>query len=167
MTTTLCDTTSIDVASLADYNNGNLHGRWIDADQDPEDISAEIAEMLKTSKMPLAEEWAIHDHEGFGGFQLSEFESMETVSSLAKGIAEHGIAFAKWAQYIGTTEMFEFEDHYLGSWGSISEYAEEMVPEGSIPEWISPYVDYAAYAEGLCSDLFVVEEFECVHLFQP
>lgn len=35
------------VACLAAYNNGILHGRWIDADQDADEIRAGIAEMLK------------------------------------------------------------------------------------------------------------------------
>lgn len=40
------------VASLSDYNNGVLHGAWIDAEQDAEDIAAEVAEMLRGSKYP-------------------------------------------------------------------------------------------------------------------
>ncbi len=48
------------VACLAAYNNGHLHGRWIDAAQDAEDIQSEISEMLSASPIPNAEEWAIH-----------------------------------------------------------------------------------------------------------
>jgi hypothetical protein len=32
------DVPRIYVASLSDYNNGVLHGRWIDASSDPEDM---------------------------------------------------------------------------------------------------------------------------------
>ena len=63
-------TPRIYVASLADYNNGNLHGRWIDADQDPEEIRAEVAAMLAGSREAVAEDWAIHDYEGFGPFTV-------------------------------------------------------------------------------------------------
>lgn len=42
------------VACLSAYNNGFLHGEWIDCDQDAEVIWAEIKEMLKASPMPDA-----------------------------------------------------------------------------------------------------------------
>ena len=41
----LSGTPRIYVASLSDYNAGHLHGRWIDADQDPDAIREEIAAM--------------------------------------------------------------------------------------------------------------------------
>ena len=40
-----------------------------------------------------AEEWAIHDHEGFGSLQIGEYTGIERISRLAKGIEEHGTAF--------------------------------------------------------------------------
>ncbi|ABD10193.1 hypothetical protein ThrDRAFT_00307 [Frankia casuarinae] len=57
------------VASLADYTNGELHGRWIAADHDVEDLEGAVARILATSPArrhgEAAEEWAIHDYEGF------------------------------------------------------------------------------------------------------
>ena len=46
------------IASLSDYNNGTLHGVWIFADQEADDIQEEISEMLAASADPGAEEWA-------------------------------------------------------------------------------------------------------------
>lgn len=43
------------VACLSSHNNGTLHGVWIDAEQDADDIRAEIAEMLRESKYPNVE----------------------------------------------------------------------------------------------------------------
>lgn len=40
------------VACLASYNAGTLHGRWIDADQDADDIASEVAAMLRESPYP-------------------------------------------------------------------------------------------------------------------
>ena len=40
------------VACLAAYNNGILHGCWIDAEQEPDEIRSGINEMLKAS--PIA-----------------------------------------------------------------------------------------------------------------
>src|SRR5258705_6462661 len=87
---------AIYVASLADYNNGVLHGAWIDAARDPEDIQADIDAILASSREPNAEEWAIHDYEQFGRARIFEHDSIEQVSGIAKGIQEHGYAFSAW-----------------------------------------------------------------------
>ena len=54
------------VACLAAYNNGCLHGRWIDATT-PDEIRREVSAMLRASPESDPEESAIHDYEGFGG----------------------------------------------------------------------------------------------------
>ena len=64
-------TPKIYAASLSDYNAGVLHGAWIRADQDEDKIEEAITAMLERSSQPGAEEWAIHDYEGFGSIQLS------------------------------------------------------------------------------------------------
>jgi antirestriction protein len=56
------------VACLSAYNNGYLHGWWIDADQEPDALLSDIEEMLADSPMDDAEEWAIHDYENFVRF---------------------------------------------------------------------------------------------------
>ena len=66
------------VACLASYNNGFLHGAWIYAAQDYENIIDEIGDMLKKSPVialygEIAEEWAIHDYEGFGDLHINEY----------------------------------------------------------------------------------------------
>lgn len=45
-------TPRIYVASLSDYNNGNLHGVWIDDLSDAETIQDEVNAMLRASKYP-------------------------------------------------------------------------------------------------------------------
>lgn len=40
------------VACLASYNNGVLHGKWIDADQCADAIAEEVQEMLRESRFP-------------------------------------------------------------------------------------------------------------------
>ncbi|NII10295.1 antirestriction protein ArdA [Oleiagrimonas sp. C23AA] len=52
------------VACLAAYNNGYLHGTWIDAHQDAGGIRDEIAAMLARSPIKDAKEYAIRDYEG-------------------------------------------------------------------------------------------------------
>ncbi|MFD8088998.1 antirestriction protein ArdA [Streptomyces malaysiensis] len=80
---------SIYVASLTDYNDGELHGTWVDADQDADSIMEDVQAMLATSPTArrygtVAEEWAIHDYEDFGGVEVSEWATFEWVAELAE-----------------------------------------------------------------------------------
>ncbi len=155
---TLTDTPKIYVACLASYNAGKLYGKWIDADQTAEEIQAEIREMLKGSPEPFAEEWAIHDYEGFEGIRLDEYESIGKIAELARLIQEHGEAFAAYAGYVGldyaTAEGFE--EAYSGEWGSEEEFAEDLMRECyEIPEHLEFYIDYEKFAR----DLFINDYF--------
>ena len=47
------DSPKIYVACLAAYNAGQLHGEWILADQEPQEIQAAIRSMLEKSPEPL------------------------------------------------------------------------------------------------------------------
>jgi antirestriction protein len=150
------------VASLSDYNAGRFHGEWVDATIDSEELAGLVQAMLKTSPEPGAEEWAIHDYEGFGPLRLEEYESLETVSAVALGIAEHGPAFAHWAALIGTNDqdaLARFEDSYLGHWDSLTAYAEELLDdigvyrqiEEALPDHLQPYV--TVDVEGMARDM--------------
>lgn len=157
------------VASLADYNAGRLVGRWIDADQEPEAIWEDITGMLAQSPEPIAEEWAIHDHEGFGPLRLSEWESIDTISRLGRGITENGPAYAHWAACIGTSDeegLGQFENHYLGHWPTLTDYTEQLADDlgleqalDQLDESIRRYVriDYDAIAADLTVDCYLSE----------
>lgn len=151
----LADAPRIYVVSLADYVNGNLHGRWIDAAQDVDDIWVEVKDMLAESRLPDAEEYAIHDYDGFHGLRLGEYESLQTVSAIAKGVAEHGEAFACWVDCIGTDGPTErpdlFTDCYQGHYESLEEYGSQMWDDfgytkalEALPEALRSYVSVDA-----------------------
>jgi antirestriction protein len=57
---------------------------------EPEELQAAAAFMIRTSGTPETEEWGIFDHENFGGYEVSEWSSFDTVSLVAQGIAERG-----------------------------------------------------------------------------
>jgi antirestriction protein len=149
------------VASLSDYNAGILHGAWLNAAQETSVLNAGIAEMLNRSPSGGAEEWAIHDFEGFGTYRLSEYESIDKVGRLARGIVRHGEAFSAWAGYLGTNDwdtLDQFEDFYLGRWDSVSDYAEAFIDELDLREELEkvapnlgPYIsiDYEALGRDL------------------
>ena len=75
-------------ACLSAYNNGHLHGSWIRAAQDPDLIYDEIHQMLATSPSPQAEEWAIHDYEGFAPHEIDETDDIATLARIAMKIIE-------------------------------------------------------------------------------
>lgn len=152
-------TPQVYVACLAAYNNGVLHGRWIDANQSASDIHAEIAAMLKESPERLAEEWAVHDYEGFGEIHLSEWPDIERVSELARLINDHGDALTVWyeaqdAQNFAVTDLAEkFQEQWSGEHDSERAFAEDFLEStgqlDSIPEWARNYFDFESYARDL------------------
>lgn len=116
------------VASLSDYNAGRLHGAWIDATQDADDIGEAVQAMLSASPEAGAEEWAIHDYEGFHGIRLGEWESFERVAELATLLEEYGAAFAAYYDNEGADYATAegFEEAYAGEWSSLEDYAREQ-----------------------------------------
>lgn len=177
----ICDT-RVYVASLSDYVDGLLHGAWIDADGDPEELAEHVQEMLARSPMPGAEEYAIHDYEGFGPLRLEEYEDLATISQLGQGITEHGPAFAHWASICGTSErdeMARFDDVYLGHWDSVEAYAENLLDdlgldrliEESVADSLQAYVtiDTEGFARDLeySGDVTSSEGDNGVYLFDP
>ena len=131
------------VASLSDYNAGRLHGAWLDATAEYEDLATSVGHMLALSPEPIAEEWAIHDYENFGGLRLSEYEPLSIVSIIGQGIAEHGPAFAAWADIVekDPDQLSQFEDAYQGEWASIVDYAENLVDDLGIDAELDRHFD--------------------------
>lgn len=158
------------VACLAAYNNGILHGCWIDADQDVEDIRIAVAAMLRASPIAGGEEYAIHDHEGFEGAGITEYQSLESVAQTASFIAEHGELGGRLIAYFG--ELGEareaIEDHYAGAYRSLADFVQELTEQGTtIPENLQYYIDWDRMAHDLAiNDVLTIEAgFECVHVF--
>jgi len=181
------DTVRIYVASLSDYNNGVLHGVWIDATQEADGIHEEVQAMLLGSKHPnvqvecpdcdgmadedckrcegtgevaSAEEWAIHDYEGFHGVKIEESEDFETVSEIAQAIEEHGEAFAAFMQY-DDFDVERFQEAYCGKYDTEQDYAEELFDEiylPEVPESVRYYIDYEKFSRDLfISDYYSID----------
>ena len=167
----MTDTPRIYAACLASYNAGHLHGQWIDA-TDAESIREAIQAMLKRSPCPGAEEWAIHDFENFGAIRLDESEDISRVAELGALIAEHGAAFAAYADHVGVDFATEeaFEDAFCGEWDSEEAYGENLFDElylREVPEHIQPYIDYAGFTRDLfINDCFSVESPSGVYVFR-
>ena len=153
------------VGSLADYNNGVLHGAWIEAAREPGEIEADIRTMLAGSPWTArtgepAEEWGIFDFDNFGACRIGQHEDLAWVSGVAKGIAAHGLAFAAWADVVEEPELLAgFDEAYLGHYDSLHAYVEQLINDlgydelldRAVPPSLRPYVkiDVAATARDL------------------
>lgn len=173
------DTPRIYVASLADYNAGNLHGRWIDANQPAETIREQIDEMLAESQETIAEEWAIHDYDNFGGLRLSEFEDVERVAEVAQLLTEHGPVFAELVNHFGGTSNLQeairyMEEGYRGAYDSLADYAQELVEDcysdvlKTLPDFIRYSIDFDGIGRDmeLGGDIFAVVCEDKLHIFE-
>jgi antirestriction protein len=152
------------VASLSDYNAGRLHGVWLDADDDEGTLHEGVHAMLDASPEPHAEEYAIHDYENFGPLRLGEFDSLDSVCRIGRGIAEHGMAFAHWASLVGSGNvdaLEHFEDAYLGHYDDLEAYGDSLIDdfgirevlEEAVPQHMACFVHVDAAAFGRDLDL--------------
>lgn len=158
------------VACLASYNNGTLHGAWVDV-SDVDTMSDEIADILRASKYPnvtdsegrpTAEEWVIHDHEGVG--DCGEHPSLSALCDYVEAI--EGMddseleAFADWRcnrcsdESDDAADMVEaFHDAYAGIHSSLEAFAESIADDtgllDAMPENLRNYFDFEAYARDM------------------
>lgn len=164
----MSETPRIYVACLASYTAGHLFGEWFDVDCDAEDLQAQIATMLADSPIPNAEEWAIHDHEGFTGWTVDEYTPIPDVCQVAELFSEHGAAFgAALSAFDSVDCAISAMEHYCGAFDSAADYAEEFA-EGcgelcDVPQAIKWCIDWERYAASLClTEIRIGSE---VHLF--
>jgi antirestriction protein len=142
------------VACLSAYTAGRLHGQWIDTDTDAEQMRTEILAMLARSPEPDAEEWAIHDTDGFDGVDIGECESLDKVAAIAELLREHPGAvvsafLGEWGDRGADEMVTTFTDVYGGHWTSLHAFADEiLLPDhvkDAVGEDLYGYLDLDAY----------------------
>lgn len=161
-------TLKIYVADLAAYNNAILRGVWIEATDAPSDINDQIQAMLSESPFANAESYAIHDFEGFEGYDLGEHEGVENVYNIACFIEEQGeIAARLLANFHSNIEEAKnaFDEHYCGCFTSIADFAEDFSDQtDQIPKDLRPYINFEAMGNDM--DVFAIETgSQEVHIF--
>jgi antirestriction protein len=156
------DRPRIYVACLASYNNGQLHGAWIDAGRDVWELWDDVQTMLAASPVPDAEEYAIHDYEGFAGARISEHQGLDSVAQIAAFIVEHGPVGGELLNYLGgdvDEARAVMADQYLGCHASLADHMQELTEETiTIPDGLRFYIDWQAMArDAECGgDLFTI-----------
>ena len=159
------------VADLAAYNNGILHGVWIDAALDLDDIQEAVAKMLADSPEDDAEEYAIHDYEGFGSYRVSEYEGLKGVQEVACFIEEHGELGAELLAHFSDMEEAQtaIDENYQGQHSSLADYAQEFTEETSeVPKHLEFYIDYEKMGRDweMSGDIFTIQTaHDEVHVF--
>lgn len=153
------------VASLSDYNAERLHGAWIEV-TDPDTMMGEIQAMLSDSSEPDAEEWAIHDTEGFGSYQVSEYADLGKLVTVAGLIEEHGDIVTHLIDHFGgdlDAANQAIEEEYQGCFHDLEHYAEQFLEDTGalqdVPQYLHNYIDYGAMGRDmeLNGDIFTIE----------
>ena len=165
------DPIRIYVACLAAYNNSHLHGEWIEVTDEASIWEAVQAMLFRSPIEEDAEEWAIHDYEGFEGAEVGEYYSFANVVELADYIRERGELGAKVLNYYGgnVEDAKARFDEYAGEYDSLEAYAEELTEQLGeiIPPRLAPYIDYKAMAHDYeqSGDFLTFEVSGSVHIF--
>jgi len=141
------------VADLAAYNSGILHGIWIDNLLDLTEVEEQITTLFSKSPMEYAEEYAIHDYEGFGNIDIGEFFSIERVHNIALFLFEndeYGHLILSYCNEDIQEANRMLNDCFLGQYDSVEDYAQEMLADSlQLPANLSYYFDWERYARDL------------------
>jgi antirestriction protein len=107
------------VASLSDYNNGRLEGKWLDLSDysDASELMEAIQEMLddltkKYNDGEVREEWAVHDYEGIPSTLASEYmgeQDFQQLYDIAEVADERGIPVEVLVERAGDTGSDDYE----------------------------------------------------------
>jgi antirestriction protein len=133
--------------------------QWIDADQSTEELEADISAALGRRATAGDGQWWVQSTNDFAGLDLHGLNDTALISQLAHGVAEHGAAYAVYAQMVGNHDrdlLMRFEDFYVGSYDSPEAWAravgddlewEKHLDQGVDP-MLRPYlvIDYVTFA---------------------
>ena len=134
-------------------SNYSEHSDWIDVDEDPDELRAEIERVLETKDWYIEE--SSPEIEGVGSMELDD---LCEIASLVDSTTED--AFCAWLNYNGDLEYVKnsFEEAYIGEFNDEEDFAyEEMHGMYDIPDFIEMYIDWESVARDLTHDVDVVD----------
>ena len=154
------------VTCLAAYNNGYLHGRWVEVTSDPDDLRDAIAAVLADSPAPGAEEHFFTDYDTSLNMAVpfGEYESIETLCEFVEAVerCDDQDAFAAaYGEFYGEgldSVVDRADSCYRAD--TFQDFADEWADElllTDVPEPARYYFDYDAHARDLRPDCVVVE----------
>ena len=148
------------VGCLAAYNDGKIHGAWVEA-VDLVELNTNARFILFTSPIPGAEEWMISDNLNFQGINFNQYTPTEEVVAIATALKEYGKPFAIYRKYYGgydvTAEFIQhFKEDYKGIFSEREDFVYEELKRRGIIKKVEciglneGYIDY----EKIASDWF-------------
>lgn len=173
----MTSTPRVYLACLASYNAGILHGDWVELDGS-QDLHEGLLEMLNSSPIEDATEWAVHDHEDCG--HLGEYPGLEQLRKIQetfKLAEKEGVTWellCEFCDHIGRDlepeSVTAFSETYSGSGCTLVDWCQQFFEDsgeiGQIPEHLRFYFDYEAYARDLeMTDVFTLEHGGETHVF--
>lgn len=140
--------------------------------------TCEACESLNVEHVPAAEEHAIHDYEGFAPFDVSEWDSIDSIVAKAEVLATvegeegaHILSFLS-SHYDGDVAEIESKiDDVQIYYGSKGDYAAELIEEtgsaDSVPDWLTGYIAYDQLGRDLELNGEIVELEHHVYVTNP
>lgn len=100
--------------------------RWVDAAVPGEELERHVRDLLSRHVGSAAAGVAICGSSDFADYTPDPSEDLATVAMVARGIQEHGDAFAFWAHFHDADPQMlaAFEKAYLGEWDSPAAWVE-------------------------------------------
>ena len=187
------------VGSLAAYNSGDLLGDWFDAADCPTNSRDWVDAMAASGalrgpalsseafRQRLAvthEELWVFDHEGFGPWLKGECSPAEAqrIAEVIASIEADGHdsdLVAGWLDEVGETAQAaewdrptceRFEDAYVGTYGSMGEYAQDLAEQLGAYDpqapWPTNCIDWDEAAGELGGDYFEIDVPDGVAIFR-
>lgn len=145
-------TPQVYMACLGCYNEGRIHGQWVDADDladrwtmynnfDDDQRAPDgdwVPHAMTNCARDYHEEWAIHDYDGVPN--LGEHPDIVYLTMVMRCVEEHGDPFLEWFNLDPHNKSHHddlseaFQQAYCGEWDSPKAFAEEHAEElGYIP----------------------------------
>lgn len=132
--------------------------------------------LVQGAPYPSAEEFAIHDHEGFYDL-VGEYTGIDEVVQIAEALEEHGNKYARLRRYGFDHDeaIKKLEEDYQGEYRNLEDWAEQYLEETGLFYKLpdnSPlrmYFDYEAFARDarLSGDILELDDEDngTVHVF--
>jgi len=122
---------------------------------------------------PSAEEFAIHDHEGFPGSSVGEYSSITEVMDLVDFLenCDHGaeVAAAALSYFSDLNDARSAVENYAGHHTNAEDFAYGYVEDTGmfkdVPQELEQFFDYAAFGRSMIMDMVEVQANGGIHLF--
>ena len=142
------------IGSIAAYNAGQLHGRWVDLDCEVAFEEA-CSEILSSSPVKGEELWAYDTEDLPISGERSPADALR-LGLIVEGCPDYPAeAIAHALDHLPADADAHavnrhLEDAFAGTWESAAEFAEDLVCQTSeIPDHLAHYIDWEKYARDL------------------